>query len=182
MSCWKTCQVSLVEDSNGYSGPWPKAGTMQNGTVSERPMSEPRTEGRDGSSWPTPAARDYRPANGSECLKEKDRPHLSQLPNFVATWPTPTAGDAKSAGSRNGKDSKANMGVSLTDKVRTGDSLGRQGRERLPKHSRPVLNPAFVEALMGFPIGWTACAPLETESFQQWLRLHSAVSCGDCTP
>ena len=27
------------------------------------------------------------------------------------------------------------------------------------------LNPLFVESLMGFPIGWTAFAPLATQSF-----------------
>lgn len=35
-----------------------------------------------------------------------------------------------------------------------------------------VLNLSFVEWLMGWPIGWTDCKPVETESFQQWLHLH----------
>ena len=34
------------------------------------------------------------------------------------------------------------------------------------------LNPRFVEWLMGFPIGWTALAPLETQSFQRWQQKH----------
>jgi hypothetical protein len=33
--------------------------------------------------------------------------------------------------------------------------------------SRRRLNPRFVEWLMGFPIGWTDFAPLETLSFRQ---------------
>jgi len=31
-------------------------------------------------------------------------------------------------------------------------------------------NPLFSEALMGFPIQWTALQPLETHRFQQWLQ------------
>jgi hypothetical protein len=34
--------------------------------------------------------------------------------------------------------------------------------------------PSRVEWLMGWPIGWSACAPLETDRFQQWLRSHGA--------
>lgn len=37
---------------------------------------------------------------------------------------------------------------------------------------RRSLNPTFVEWIMGFPIGCTACAPSETLSFRRWLRLH----------
>ena len=39
----------------------------------------------------------------------------------------------------------------------------------------PVLNPAFVEALMGLPIGWTGSEDLGTPSFQKWLREHGAI-------
>lgn len=34
------------------------------------------------------------------------------------------------------------------------------------------LNPAWVEWLMGWPHGWTNCAPLATDKYQRWLRLH----------
>jgi hypothetical protein len=34
------------------------------------------------------------------------------------------------------------------------------------------LNPNWVEWLMGWPIGHTDLKPLETDRFQQWLRLH----------
>jgi hypothetical protein len=42
-----------------------------------------------------------------------------------------------------------------------------------------VLNPQFVEMLMGFPIGWTACAPLETPSSQRRPNSHSEPSMHD---
>ena len=40
------------------------------------------------------------------------------------------------------------------------------------------LNAEWIEALMGWPIGWTACTPLEMDKFRAWLQLHGA-SCLD---
>lgn len=34
------------------------------------------------------------------------------------------------------------------------------------------VNPDFWESLMGWPIGWTGTAPLETAKTQEWQRLH----------
>lgn len=39
-------------------------------------------------------------------------------------------------------------------------------------------NPTFIEATMGWPIGWTGLAPLGTDKFQQWLGLHGIRSVG----
>ncbi len=33
-----------------------------------------------------------------------------------------------------------------------------------------LLNPEWVEWLMGWPLGWTALEPLETDRFHYWLR------------
>ena len=38
--------------------------------------------------------------------------------------------------------------------------------------SRPRLNPAFVEWLMGLPIGWIASGPVETQSYLCRLRMR----------
>jgi hypothetical protein len=77
------------------------------------------------SKWPTPAARDAKGANGPEHLA-KERGHHDQLPNRVALWDFPPALKTPMAGVAG---------------------------------SRPVvplrLNPAFVEALMGWPPGWS---------------------------
>lgn len=74
--------------------------------------------------------------------------------------------------------------------LRGSDASGAGAREGSPaRHGRPgrqglaglVLNPQFVEALMGWPIGWTDCAPLATESFRSWQRVHSEFfSGGSC--
>lgn len=42
----------------------------------------------------------------------------------------------------------------------------------LPNHPMGSLHPAYVEQLMGWPIGWTALEPLATDKFQQWLDAH----------
>jgi hypothetical protein len=69
-------------------------------------------------------------------------------------WPTPTAGDGRSSGSRNLPGSKAKPGVSLTDAATRGTStVSRQAPTA--SGSGMVLNPRFVECLMGFPDGWT---------------------------
>ena len=34
------------------------------------------------------------------------------------------------------------------------------------------LNPDWCEWVMGFPIGWSASAPLATDRFQRWLLAH----------
>jgi hypothetical protein len=114
----------------------------------------------DARAWPTPNATDFK---GS--TKEGQR--RGQLSEAAETlWPTPTAGDAKASGSRNAENDAAHAGVSLSDMVRTGDSLGRRDRttpkdgdESSPSGptSRPQLNPNFVDFLMGLEPGWT-CA------------------------
>lgn len=35
------------------------------------------------------------------------------------------------------------------------------------------MNPAWIESLMGFPIGWTDLKALATPRFRKWLRRHS---------
>ena len=99
------------------------------------------------------------------------------------TWPTPMGSDAASSGSRSRPGSKAHPGTSLTDAVRAdravagertcwptpatrdyrvGSGLDRAGTPPLSEVAAPTggrgrrLNPAWVEALMGLPIGWTS--------------------------
>jgi hypothetical protein len=153
---------------------WPtpsatRYGSSQNGIngkggENERPSAgTPSLDTIAAKLWPTASASDWK---GS--TKPGDRKgQLSEAAEVF--WPTPTVGDSESSGSRNGDGSKAKEGVSLTDMVRTGDSLGRRGRATPPDGASTslgfrVLNPLFVEALMGWPPGWTACVSPETAS------------------
>ncbi len=79
-----------------------------------------------------------------------------------SSWPTPTARDWKD-------------GADPSLKVPTNGRLGllapRATGAMFPGTSGLRLNPIFTESLMGFPIGWTAFAPLATQSFPS--RPHS---------
>jgi hypothetical protein len=44
--------------------------------------------------------------------------------------------------------------------------------ERDGKNGR--LNPEFIEWVMGWPIGWTAVAPLGTAKYREWRQQHGA--------
>lgn len=86
---------------------------------------------------------------------------IPQVAAYQKRWPTPTAGDAKSSGSRNLAGSKAHAGVSLTDAVLFGNSKTSRGEQ-----VAGLLNPTWVEWLMGYPSGWTELKDLVT----QWFR------------
>ncbi|GAF76301.1 unnamed protein product, partial [marine sediment metagenome] len=74
-----------------------------------------------------------------------------------ALWPTPSVQPShrKLVDGRNiSKTTGERYGVSLPQKV------GGQ------------LNPRWVEWLMGVPIGWVSCAPLEMHRFRSWQQKH----------
>jgi hypothetical protein len=112
--------------------------------------------------WATPVAGDER-AGATQGTVSLGR----QVRRQILAWPTATAGDAKASGSRNAEGSTAHQGVSLSDMATTGDSRGRldrptpkggpttSPRSPISRLQSLALNPCFVEALMGFPTGWT---------------------------
>ena len=110
--------------------------------------------------WPTPRAQE--PGSNAEThgkgLKETATRH----------WSTPTARDWKD-------------GVLIENKTETRSNLSRQApRTKLDGSDSFVsgltLNPLFVEALMGWPVGWTDCGSAVT-GLSRWSRLmHFALS------
>ena len=100
--------------------------------------------------WPTP-----RNNSGADMSKK----HLS-LDGAVKIWPTPTVQDSKQIDPpchRNHKRHTPYLGSQVNQ------SLNMTGG---------MLNPNWVEWLMGWPIGWSALEPLEKDRFQRWLELH----------
>lgn len=97
--------------------------------------------------WPTPTAVPYG-KNKSASLGAANRPSLNSI---AAHWPTPTL---------KGNDNR--KGASKT----SGDGLQTAARQ---SKGGGVLNPQFVEALMGLPTNWTnpygrtGCGRSETE-------------------
>jgi hypothetical protein len=114
--------------------------------------------------------------------------------------PTAVASDAYGSGSRNTPGSKAHAGISLTDYVRQDGGTGRMwptpaaqdgkngtlppsqmDRDTVPgamlrSGARGQLNPAFVEWLMGYPIGHTALKASATRSSRKSRNASSTSS------
>jgi hypothetical protein len=115
--------------------------------------------------WPTPMASDgCKPSAGNR--RSADLTHASRM------WPTPAARDAKGANSR------AHVEVNGTGR-RHMDQLANYAVHSLPareiardgsdiSQTPRTLNPAFVEALMGWPIAWTDFDSAATE-WSRWL-------------
>ncbi len=43
----------------------------------------------------------------------------------------------------------------------------------LEEENSGMLNPTWIEWLMGWPLKWTALEPLETDKFLSWHRQHT---------
>lgn len=149
--------------------------------------------------WPTPTSRDEKDG----ACEAQDVPTNALLGREAARWPTPSAMD--SLGSRNAtssrpEDSAHHSGTTLTDAALTfPSSLPAQGLgtmreaagsslsiETLPDGSKCLrkgptsrrrLNPLFVEWLMGWPLGHTGYAALETASWFSKVRSHFESFC-----
>lgn len=95
-----------------------------------RPLNEQVTN------WPTPQARDYRSGDQPDSERAQRKQVEGWTPNLndVVLWPSPKASHDAMNGGQNGV--KALRGTDL-------------------EHQRMNLNPDWVEALMGYPPGWT---------------------------
>jgi hypothetical protein len=173
-------QRSLFEDSTSSSLTLPRWGSMRNGVLWERTMPELPTSASGSSSWPTPTGGDaVQSANETSSCATEGHHSGTTLTDVMRKWPTPRADPAHKGGNltlpgatqkwatpttRDWKD-----GADLSDAVPTNALLGRQvlrtqwDGTATSKIGR-VLNPLFVEALMGWPIGWSACGFLGMES------------------
>lgn len=116
-------------------------GSMRNGVCSLRPRPELRTEGSASSLWPTATASLTNYAESPESFNARKSAY-------------------KAKGFHNGTP----LTVACKEVSAPGPSAPTRTGQESPKSTTLRLNPLFVEALMGFPVGWTACEPLETPS------------------
>lgn len=178
--CWRTSQVCLfTRTSESFSGTWPRAGSMQSGTVSRRPPSAPLTKETGSGYLPTPDACVRTGYNQSPSSGAARRPTLAK---WAEMFPTPTARDSTNARNETARrlgPSKAHPGTTLCDHVTKWPTPKardhRSDRKSQQSHSPDLneavggkLNPTWVEWLMGWPSGWTALEPLETGRFRKW--------------
>ena len=78
-------------------------------------------------------------------------------------WPTPKHGDWRSGCQRRQFNTMLNVEVFRRNGIYPSGN-------KQAKH--PQLNPCWIEALMGWPIGWTELKVLGMDKFQQWLDSH----------
>ena len=190
---WRTSQRSLLGGWVMFSETWPRSGMMQSGIASApvmlaRPIGESgcslwptpsaanpnaqesletwqarreelKAKGTNGNGcgtplgvavrleWATPTARDWKSGQASDATMARNSRPLNEQ---VANWPTPAARDSIiGAYTEEARRRRVDSGkqVGLTEMV-----------------SGAMLNPAWVESLMGFPPGWTDGLPVPAKS------------------
>lgn len=158
--CWRTFQDCLDGASVTWSQTWPRAGMTQSGIAYQLPPSAPLTSVTGSSRWPTPLAR----TGQAHRVGDPNRHGGSNPNDWAAKWPTPRASDGDKGGRgdllamvRTGRDSRRKNWPNPTasDGMGGPGSSGREGGENLRTAVGGQLNPTWVEALMGFPLGWT---------------------------
>ena len=115
--------------------------------------------------FPTPRAADAEKGTRSPegTMKEMSRGHGMDLPSHVQIFPTPTVSGNHN---RKGASGKAGDGLATAVKLLPAPTANGAKNNAAPsqkkRHSDALnvtaggsLNPAWVEWLMGFPIGWT---------------------------
>lgn len=148
----KTSPASCVAASLKSFPILPACGSMRSGVISPLPPLELHTDGGDSSCWPTATASRCGSSNNN-----KPTPPRLSLDAIGRRWPTPCTTDAASAARGTTTTGVMHPGETLTDAMRsrafppaqTTSPAGTDGSTAM------VLNPDFVEALMGLPPGWT---------------------------
>jgi len=153
---WRTCQLSLFEGLEQYLDRYPKSGTMRNGVLYERVISEPLIRERDGFVLPTPTANEAKnnPYTSSQ-WKRNSSLNVEIARMFL---PTPTCHEIK-------QEPNLESQWIRWEKHKVGSMLGIQVCRQMNITKEEAigkafqLHPHFVEEMMGFPIGWTELQP-----------------------
>lgn len=155
---------------------WPTPTVCGNNNQSG--MSEKAGDGLQAAArkWPTPTTHPDAPNNSLKREGGKIRARLNSqcLGDLARKWPTPAARDYKGANSAlhcqevgTGQKHMGQLANFVCHAFPQDLTISTNGAESLPSgQSSPprFLNPAFVEWLMDFPIGWTDCDSVATPS------------------
>ena len=172
--CWEKTsggfsQLTLDGRLEEYSQTWPKAGIVLDGYAMELVMSVRRTKGKGYSLWPTPRSCEAEGGlinnaqfDGNSWYRENKQGVRwgIKLKDAVAgaekMWPTSRAGNPS------GREHKG---------ARTPEKLAEVGRtenntlaDKVRATQKGQLNPAWVECLMNFPVGWTELNGLQVQA------------------
>ena len=183
---WKIHPSLFADDSIPCSVTLPRSGTMRSGVSWERDTSVRPISVTESGYWPTPTAHDQG-ATGPGSRHGNGSLKLSGQVGRCARYPTPMQAVGRTGG--------LNRGGILTPRTYpTPTVTGNHNRKGASPASRDglatvvktsvknggQLNPAWVEWLMGWPIGWAGLPPLGTGRFQRWRRLHSSYCTSGC--
>lgn len=153
-SSWRTSQTCLVAllNSQGdglaeFSRTWPSAGILRNGRTYQRePWALPIAENAFGL-LPTPRKNDSQKSGNFDITNDRNG-----FPAAVKRLFLPTLGKQEPKGSskKRFRGSPHFRGAKMSEGL------------RICEDDPIYLHPSFAEAVMGFPIGWTALGPVET--------------------
>jgi hypothetical protein len=179
---WRTSQGCLFGGWIAFSATWPRSGTMRNGSAYRRRPLVPRTSAIGSSLWPTPRARADSAGDGTKVDPANHSIGRLPLHQVVRLYPTPVASDWKGPqGSRQRAD-LLSARVEMTPAWIPCDCcenflctihgmhahdcpcppIEEWSTDPYRPARRGLLNPTWVEWLMGFPAGWTDCGPSAT--------------------
>ena len=157
-SSWKTCQQSFLTDLESFSETWPRQGITVNGVAYQRRILEPATREIVGGLLPTIKASE--PGSTShgygDNLKEGICKQIGIPTKKYPLLPTPRA--AKGMEMRLSKnmaklEHKKYLETEMAARIHIHGETHLTNSKEIGENG--VLNPSFVELLMGFPLGWT---------------------------
>lgn len=143
----KTCQQSLVMDSEPFSQTLPRWGSMRNGVVSEHPMSALFMSATGGSFLPTLTV------HGNYNRKGASKTSGDGLVTALKKLPTLCARDWKDTGTSNAERNRNTPPLAV--------------------HAGGPLNPEWCEWYMGFPLGFTELKDSETPKSRYKQQSHT---------
>ena len=170
-SSWRTSQLCLDGELSVFSETWPRSGLMRNGTAYQLPPLVRLTDETGSGLWRTPVASIVSggAANAEDRKRQGHAIGLHDQVNTPAMWPTPRA--EYDSGRHRGKTDTLHSAVKMFPTPTAQDASNNGGASQYNRNSLPLnaviggsLNPQWVEWLMGFPLGWTVCAPSATPS------------------
>ena len=170
---WKMSEGSLEIGGHSatFSADWPASGTIRSGRAYERAMSVPRIGGSGCSFWPTPTRRDAKGAFKSHTKSGRD------LSNDVCLFPTPSAQTyGSNQGGAAGRTGPIRPSLETWARSPQAQAITTDGDDGLKPAAPRRLNPAFVEMLRGFRVGYTDLQHWATPSSRS--RRHMR---GDCS-
>lgn len=167
-SSWRTSQRCFLEDWQTFSATWPRSGMMRNGTAYRLPPLARVTDEIGSGLLPTPSAVTYGSNQGGGMGRVG--PVRYSLESMARMKLLPTS-KAASGGPEFVKLDRPSTGMSLETVVRllpppqatdyrSGTGSSHDGKSQTPqlRHiSGGLLNPRFVEEMMGFPIDHSDC-------------------------